>query len=69
MNSSLRKYKLPKLALEEVENLNKSIFMEKIKLSQNYSSKMCRTQMVLQMNYFKLSRNKLFLCYINWSRT
>lgn len=32
MNSSLRKYKLPKLALEEVVNLNKSIFMEKNKV-------------------------------------
>lgn len=33
MNSSLRKYKLPKLALEEIENLNKLIFMgKKIKL-------------------------------------
>lgn len=32
MNSSLRQYKLPKLALEEVENLNKSIFMEKNKV-------------------------------------
>lgn len=69
MNSSLRKHKFPKLALEEVVNLNKSIFMEKIKLSQNYSSKMFRTQMVLQMNCFKLSRKKLFLCYINWSGT
>lgn len=32
MNSSLRQYKLPKLALKEVENLNKSIFMEKNKV-------------------------------------
>lgn len=32
MNSSLRKYKFPKLALEEVVNLNKSIFMEKNKV-------------------------------------
>lgn len=32
MNSSLRQYKLPKLALEEVENLNKLIFMEKNKV-------------------------------------
>lgn len=29
MNSSLGKYKLLKLSLQEVENLNKSIFMEK----------------------------------------
>jgi hypothetical protein len=32
MNSSPRKYKLPKLGLEEVENLNKSIFMKKYKV-------------------------------------
>lgn len=30
MNSSLRKYKLPNLALEEMKNLNNSFFMEKI---------------------------------------
>lgn len=32
MNSSLRKYKFLKLVFEEVVNLNKLIFMEKIKL-------------------------------------